>query len=153
MITKEGIVKIADLGLAKKIHPDQQDGGITQTKAIMGTPYYMAPGQVKDFRQVDGRSDIYSLGVTLFRALTGVVPFEGRIPVEVMIKVVEGKRPTIGSIRPDVPSELEAIVDKMMALAPEDRYQRFVKVSRDLDRVRQTLRTNRKTSDSVPTRW
>ena len=152
MLTREGVVKIADLGLAKKIHPDQQDGGITQTKAVMGTPYYMAPEQVKDFRQVDGRSDIYSLGVSLFRALTGVVPFEGRTAVEVMIKVVEGARPTIQSIRPDISTDLEAIVDKMMAHAPKDRYQAVADVSRDLERVRQALRTNRKTSDSVVTK-
>jgi len=151
MITREGIVKIADLGLAKKIQPDHQDGGITQTKAIMGTPYYMAPEQIKDFRQVDGRTDIYSLGVTLYRALTGSVPYEGRTPVEVMIKVVEGKRPPLRSLLPDILPELENLVDKMMHRSQDDRFQNLVEIIKELDRVMKLLQKSETEKKTTPT--
>ncbi len=151
MITREGIVKIADLGLAKKIHPDRRDKGITQTKAIMGTPYYMGPEQIKDFREVDGRTDIYSLGVTMFRALTGQVPFDGRTPVEVMIKVVEGKRPKISSLRQGIPADVEALVDKMMERNPDNRFQTFTEVMRGLDSALRSLSMEDRQRDSEQT--
>ncbi|MBI4585467.1 MAG: serine/threonine protein kinase [Planctomycetes bacterium] len=144
MITREGVVKIADLGLAKKIMPGQQDGGITNHGAILGTPYYMAPEQIKDFRQVDCRSDVYSLGVTIFRALTGRVPFEGRSPVEVMIKVVEGKRPSIRSLRPDIPDELDRLVDRMMDRMPANRIQDFGEVIQEMDSILLLLKEKRR---------
>lgn len=141
MVTHDGMVKIADLGLAKKMASGNQDGGITSAGAILGTPYYMAPEQVKDFRQVDGRSDIYSLGVTLFRALTGSVPFKGRTPVEVMIKVVEGKRPSIRSLEANVPEDVELFVDRMMHRRPDNRFQDFSELIRDLETILYRLRT------------
>jgi serine/threonine protein kinase len=101
----------------------------------------MAPEQVKDFRQVDGRSDIYSLGVTLFRTLTGSVPFKGRTPVEVMIKVVEGKRPSIRSLEPEVPEDVELFVDRMMHRRPDNRFQDFAELIRDLEAILYRLRT------------
>jgi serine/threonine-protein kinase len=120
MITREGVVKLADLGLAKRL---DSSGGITQAGSVLGTPFYMAPEQAKDFSKVDQRSDIYSLGVTLFKSLTGKVPFDGRTPIEVMIKAIEGKRQALRDLRPDLPPPVEALVDRMMARNPEDRFQ------------------------------
>jgi len=120
MITREGVVKLADLGLAKRL---DSSGGITHAGSVLGTPFYMAPEQAKDFSKVDQRSDIYSLGVTLFKALTGKVPFDGRTPIEVMIKAIEGKRQALRDLRPDLPTQVEALVDQMMARNPEDRFQ------------------------------
>jgi serine/threonine-protein kinase len=144
MIACDGMVKIADLGLAKKVAPGEQDGGITSAGAILGTPYYMAPEQVKDFSKVDGRSDIYSLGVSLFRALTGGVPFKGRTPVEVMIRVVEGKRASIHSLNPAVPEAVEQLVDRMMHRFPEKRFQDFAEVIQEMEAVLYDLRSQRR---------
>ena len=141
MITRDGMIKIADLGLAKKMAGEGQDGGITSAGAILGTPYYMAPEQVKDFKQVDQRSDIYSLGVTLFRALSGSVPFKGRTPMEVMIKVVEGKRPSLKSLDDDIPEDVELFVDRMMHRRPDNRFQDFSELLQELEAILYRLRS------------
>jgi len=122
MVTKDGVVKLADLGLAKRVMPGSSSN-ITHAGSILGTPFYMAPEQAKDFSQVDRRSDIYSLGVTLFKALTGKVPFDGRSPIEVMIKAIEGKHTPLRELRPDIPPEVEAMVLRMMHREPQKRFQ------------------------------
>src|SRR6266567_7426089 len=74
MITRQGFVKLADLGLAKAADENQ---GLTQTGSGFGTPYYMPPEQARNAKYVDNRSDIYALGATLYHLLTGKVPFTG----------------------------------------------------------------------------
>lgn len=134
MLTREGVVKLADLGLAKRL-AGENNPGLTHAGMILGTPLYMAPEQAKDFSAVDHRSDIYSLGVTMYRALTGKVPYEGRSPVEVMIKAIEGRRMPVRELREEVPKEVEKVVDKMMHRQPEGRYQQIEDVLQDLNRV------------------
>ncbi len=134
MITQEGIVKLADLGLAKRMASDAAVG-LTHAGSILGTPYYMAPEQAKDFSRVDNRSDVYSLGVTLYKMLTGKVPFEGRTPIEVMIKAIDGRKTPIRELREEVAPELESIVDRMMHRLPEKRYQDVDSCLEDLTRV------------------
>jgi hypothetical protein len=137
MLTNEGVVKLADLGLAK--WTGDADMGLTQTGAVMGTPYYMAPEQAKDFSKVDERSDIYSLGVTLYRVLTGRVPFEGRTALEVMVKAASGLKRAIREARPDVPEEFEAVIHRMMDPDPDRRYQNVQDVINALGKVLQQL--------------
>jgi tRNA A-37 threonylcarbamoyl transferase component Bud32 len=132
MITREGAVKLADLGLAKMV---DKGGGITHAGSILGTPFYMAPEQAKDFSQVDQRSDIYSLGVTLYKALSGKVPYDGRSPLEVMIKAIDGKRQPIRDIRPEIPPEVEALVDRMMDREPDRRFQEASQVITALEAI------------------
>jgi serine/threonine-protein kinase len=134
MLTQEGVVKLADLGLAKRM-ASENAAGLTHAGAILGTPFYMAPEQAKDFSKVDRRSDIYSLGVTMYRMLTGRVPFDGRSPIEVMIKALDGKRIPIRELRDDVPAELEQIVDRMMQKNPERRYQSVEDILQDVQKV------------------
>ena len=124
MITLEGGVKLADLGLAKRLDAEHK-AGITHAGSILGTPYYMAPEQAKDFSKVDCRSDIYSLGVTLYRMITGKVPFRGRSPIEVMIKALDGRKTPVRGFREDVGEDLEAMVDRMMHRDPQERFQRI----------------------------
>ena len=95
----------------------------------------MAPEQAKDFSAVDRRSDIYSLGVSLYRMITGKVPFDGRSPIEVMIKAIDGKKVPIRELREEVPVELEETIDKMMHRLPEKRFQEVDEVLRELTRV------------------
>jgi predicted Ser/Thr protein kinase len=134
MVTKEGVVKLADLGLAKRMAPTAADG-LTQAGSVFGTPYYMAPEQARNFSDVDARSDVYSLGVTLYKMLTGRVPFDGRSPIEIMIKALQGKRSTLRELRGDVPEEVEALVDRMMHVEPSRRYQSADEVIEDLKRI------------------
>jgi serine/threonine-protein kinase len=72
---------------------------------------------------VDRRSDIYSLGVTLYKALTGKVPYDGRSPIEVMLKAIEGKHEPIEELRPDAQPEVVALIERMMDRDPERRFQ------------------------------
>ncbi len=134
MITRDGVVKLADLGLAKRIGAGAGDG-LTQAGSIFGTPYYMAPEQAKDFSNVDQRSDIYSLGVTLFKAISGRVPFDGRSPIEIMVKALDGRHPPLRSLRDGVPELVEKLVDRMMARRQEDRFQGIDEVISELKRI------------------
>lgn len=121
MIAADGTVKLADLGLAKKTM-DEGMSTITQAGSILGTPHYMAPEQARDFRSADHRSDLYSLGVTLYKMLSGRVPYNGSSPIEVMMKAVEGRPTPIGQLRSDLPAEVEALVARMMHVDPARRF-------------------------------
>jgi predicted Ser/Thr protein kinase len=134
MITRDGVVKLADLGLAKKMAAENT-AGITHAGSILGTPFYMAPEQAKDFSNVDRRSDIYSLGVTLYRMLTGAVPFDGRSPIEVMIKAIEGKKVPMHELREDISPEVEELVNRMMHKQPDMRFQEVDELLRELNQL------------------
>ncbi len=137
MLTSDGVVKLADLGLAKRA--SDRDMAITQPGSVLGTPFYMAPEQARDFSKADARSDIYSLGVTLYRAVTGRVPFEGATALEVMMKVVDGKHVPVKEARPDLPEEFAALIEKMMDVDPARRSQNVREVLADIGTVIERL--------------
>jgi serine/threonine-protein kinase len=115
MVTKNGGVKIADFGLSRK----GEGSGMTQIGQVMGTPYYMPPEQIKG-GATDGRSDIYSLGITLYEMLTGGPPFrEGDIAYLHMHE----EPPRISLKNPEVSRPLEDIIMKCLKKEPEERFQ------------------------------
>jgi uncharacterized protein (TIGR03067 family) len=128
-------VKILDFGLASltadaetgdadqisKI--DNQKSGLTQVGSLMGTPDYMAPEQAKDPHAADIRSDIYSLGCTLYALLSGKVPFPGGTAMDKVICHSERQPQRIGELRKEVPASVTRVLDKMMAKDPGQRYQ------------------------------
>ena len=89
----------------------------------MGTPDYIAPEQARDSKVADVRSDIFSLGCTLFRLLTNQVPFGGKSLMEKLMARNEQDAPPVSSIRRDVPLPVDAVVSRMIARDPNDRYQ------------------------------
>ncbi len=124
MIKDDGTVKLADLGLAKKtMIEDTAVSSITQAGSVLGTPHYMAPEQARDFRLADHRSDLYSLGVTLYRAVGGCVPFDGNSPIEVMMKAVEGEKTPLHELVDGLPPEVEALIDRLMHTDPDHRFR------------------------------
>ena len=102
---------------AKTLHQS-----LTEAGSVLGTPFYMAPEQARDFRLADGRSDLYSLGVTLYKMLTGRVPFDGNSPIEVMMKALDGRKKAINVLLPGVPDGVEALVDRLMNVDPQGRF-------------------------------
>ena len=117
----EEVVKVVDFGLVKLTEGDQQ---ITVTGMILGSPHCMAPEQVEG-GEVDERTDIYALGVLLYRCLSGIYPFHGNTTAATMIAHVREPVPKMGEHVPSLflPEGLEEIVGKCLAKAPEDRFQ------------------------------
>jgi serine/threonine protein kinase len=112
------VAKIFDFGIARL---PQQAQKITQQGAVLGTPEYMAPEQLLAKDDVDARCDIYALGISLYEALAGVVPFEGNFG-EVLLKVSTEAVPSLTKRCPQVPIELEQAIEKALARDPADRY-------------------------------
>lgn len=121
LISNTGIVKILDLGLVSS-EKEMRDG-LTTTEDQVGTVDYMSPEQAIDSRKVDCRCDIYSLGGVIYFLLTGRLPFPGRTTAEKLLKHQTAPPDPIQQFAPEVPAELAAVVEKMLAKKPEQRYQ------------------------------
>src|SRR6266851_8956357 len=138
LLTRKGQVKVADFGLARCFGADQQAVNLTQSGVTMGTPLYMSPEQVQG-HATDSRTDIYSFGVTCYHMMAGEPPFRGETPFEVALKHVQSQPKPMAEARPDLPAELSAVVHKMMAKLPADRYQTARELLLDVIRLRNTL--------------
>jgi serine/threonine protein kinase len=119
-LSGDGEVKLGDLGLAKSAGQTQ---GLTMTGASMGTPHYISPEQTEGKKDVDLRTDIYSLGCTLYHMLCGQPPYKGDSAVAVMMKHVSAPVPDLRSVWPECPAELASAVMKMMQKQPAARQQ------------------------------
>jgi tRNA A-37 threonylcarbamoyl transferase component Bud32 len=122
-------VKVTDFGIARIT-----DSSKTKTGLVLGTPSFMSPEQIAG-KKVDGRSDLYSLGVMLFQMLTGVLPFRGDSMAELMYKIANEECPDIRIIRKDVPERLAHVVALSLAKKPELRYQDGDQFAGDLKNV------------------
>jgi serine/threonine-protein kinase len=130
LITEDGVAKIADLGLAREI--DTVDTRLTQDGAAMGTPHYISPEQARG-EEVDIRTDIYALGVTLYRMVTGEFPFSGKDPVSIIMARFHETPRAANELRDDVSDELAQVIATMMAPDRELRYPDPVVLQHDLE--------------------
>lgn len=117
-------VKVLDFGISKQLGPEQ--GELTRTHDVMGSPYYMAPEQMSRARDAEARSDVWSLGAALFELLTGKVPFFGESLTEIVAAVLREDPPDVTSLRPDLPPVLDEIIHKCLQKRPADRYPTVV---------------------------
>jgi serine/threonine protein kinase len=137
----DGVVKVADLGLARLNLPDGESGGtsLTQAGTVFGTADYMSPEQAVDSGGVDRRADEYSLGCTLYFLLTGRPPYTAGSVMAVLFKHRDEPTPDLAKDRPDVPTELVAIFRRMMAKKPDDRYPSLTEAAADLEALQAKL--------------
>jgi serine/threonine-protein kinase len=118
-------IKVLDFGISKLTEVAGSPAGIamTQTSALMGSPLYMSPEQMRSSRDVDSQTDLWALGVILFELIAGRTPFQGESVPELAVKIVTEPAPAIRTFRPDVPGALEAIVFKCLEKDRRERYR------------------------------
>jgi eukaryotic-like serine/threonine-protein kinase len=132
MITSSGETKVTDFGIARAVGGDDQ-ATMTQTGMVIGTAAYLSPEQAQG-NPVDGRSDVYSLGVVLYEMLTGRTPFQGDTPLSIAYKHVrEDARPP-SDVDPDIPAALDSICLKALAKNPDNRFSTAREMREDLGR-------------------
>jgi len=144
MIDREGNARIMDFGIARSISAK----GITGAGTMIGTPEYMSPEQVEG-KDVDPRSDIYSLGIVLFEMLTGRLPFEGDTPLSVAVKQKSEAPPDPRKLNPQIPEDLKHAVLKCLEKSREKRFQNADTLLAELAKVERTLPT---TTQPLPIR-
>jgi serine/threonine-protein kinase len=133
MITKDGIVKVMDFGIAKMASSSK-----TQTNIVLGTPTYMSPEQIAG-KKVDGRTDIFSLGVMLFELLTGQLPFTADNLSAMLFSITHHPHPAIQTMRPDLPPMVQEIVDRALQKELPHRYRRADEFAGELRACLQSL--------------
>jgi eukaryotic-like serine/threonine-protein kinase len=126
MLTKDRIVKVMDFGIAKMASSSK-----TQTNIVLGTPTYMSPEQIAG-KKVDGRSDIFSLGVVLFELLTGQLPFTADNLSAVLFSIAHHPHPAIQTLRTDLPPMVQEIVDRALQKELPHRYRRAEEFASEL---------------------
>jgi serine/threonine-protein kinase len=118
------LVKVLDFGLAKTLGPGK-DVSLTATNSVFGSPQYMSPEQMRSAKDVDGRSDIWSMGVCLFELLTGRVPFDAGGLAEICAMVLKDPVPRPSTFVGGLPSDLEAVILRCLEKEPQHRFQSF----------------------------
>jgi serine/threonine-protein kinase len=125
-------IKVLDFGISK-ISSKNGSPQLTQTTHIMGSPLYMSPEQMSDSKAVDGRSDIWALGVILFELLTGRLPFESEAVTALAVKITNEPAPVLSSLRRDVPRGLDAVLARCFEKEKENRYQTVAELASALE--------------------
>lgn len=133
LLAESKVIKLMDFGIARIA-----DSSKTKTGMVLGTPSYMSPEQLAG-KKVDGRSDLFSLGVTLYQLLTGSLPFQAESMATLMFKIANEAHASALVVRPDLPPGLAAIIDKALAKNYEQRYQRGNEMARELRELMRTL--------------
>jgi serine/threonine protein kinase len=127
------VVKLTDFGLALSL--EDSDFRVTRSGSTIGTVDYISPEQARNSRAADVRSDIYSLGCTLYHMLTGQAPFSQGDLTERLLKHVEAEPPDVKSFNPKIPDGLVAVLKRMLAKKPDDRYQTPAELLQDLEHL------------------
>lgn len=133
MVMPDGAVKVTDFGIARVTTSAK-----TQTGIVLGTPSYMSPEQLSGAK-VDGRSDLFSLGVVLFEMLTGERPFQGESVATLMYVIANQPHPSPFELRPDLPKTVGTVIDRALQKDAAKRYQRGLEMAQDLRAVMQGL--------------
>jgi CheY-like chemotaxis protein/predicted Ser/Thr protein kinase len=123
LLSRKGEVKIADLGLLKRMPPDAANPRLTAENTILGTPLYLSPEQAEGYADLDIRSDLYSLGVVLYESLVGQPPFNKRSAMAILMAHLVSPPQPPSQLRPEIPHALEQICLKLLAKKRDDRFR------------------------------
>jgi serine/threonine-protein kinase len=123
LLTRGGVIKVLDMGLARLEQADDDSSTLTQEGVVMGTPDYIAPEQALDARLADIRADIYSLGCSFYFLLTGRPPFPSGTLMQKLLKHRMDEPEPVERLRPEVPAGVAAVLRRMLAKQPEARFQ------------------------------
>ncbi len=134
MVTRDGRVKVADMGLAKVLTEDSE---LTMSSVSIGSPHFIAPEQAGASKNADHRVDIYSLGVTLLYLLTGKYAYDGDSPISIVLAHATKPLPSGAELGTNLPPEIESFIRHMAAKNPDERYQDYDEVLADLHLVKQ----------------
>jgi serine/threonine protein kinase len=137
ILTADTTVKLGGFGLAKPL----ASPSLTQAGAVLGTLKYIPPEQIRGLGTLDIRGDLYSVGVVLYEALTGRLPFDSRSQFQVMMDHVEAKPPAPSAVNPQVPPEFDSIVSMALAKDPAERFQTAEQFRARLETVKDALRS------------
>jgi len=132
MLDEEDEPMLMDLGLGKVVG---EEHGVTVSSALMGTPNYMSPEQVMGEKNLDFRTDMYCLGVTLYHLLTDRVPFRGKNVMDVLHKQTTESLPDVREVRPEISEAMAEMIERMTAKRPDDRYSSWSELLTDLESV------------------
>ncbi|MBN2420182.1 MAG: CHASE2 domain-containing protein [Deltaproteobacteria bacterium] len=135
MLLKTGKVKVTDFGIAKAI-----SSAATKSGVVLGTPNYMSPEQING-QNIDGRSDLFSLGVVMFEMLAGELPFHGKNITNLLYQITQERHPSIRSVNPRVPKVCEQIIDRLLEKNPADRFESGKELSSYLKAVLKKIET------------
>jgi serine/threonine protein kinase len=143
MINSKKEVKLADLGIAK-VDSSTFEGELTLTQdnLVFGTPDYASPEQCRSSHNTDSRSDIYSLGATMFYMVTGVPPFRGENAMDTIVKVINEPLPDILQLEPNISSEFKQLINDMMAKSPTNRPQTITELQTRIFQVIESIQSN-----------
>ncbi len=134
MITKEGVVKLADMGLARAM--SDKEAAEAEAGKAFGTPFYISPEQIRGETDVGPEADIYSLGATLYHMVTGVVPFDGKNPTSVMHKHLKADPVPPDQANPRLSGGISEVIEMMLAKRREQRYRSVADLMSDLEAVK-----------------
>lgn len=132
VVMEDGRAKIADFGIARI---EDADVGLTKAGVLLGSPAYCSPEQLRDFSNVDGRADIFSLGVILYQWLTGKLPFEGNSSPEIITRILTQDPMLPRSLNPEIPPSLEALIMRALAKDPSERIGSAREFRASLERI------------------
>jgi serine/threonine-protein kinase len=147
-----GRVVVTDFGIAKALSSTTGPATLTATGVAIGTPHYMSPEQAAGDREIDGRSDIYSLGVVAYQMLTGELPFHAPTVPGILMKHITERAPLITDRRPDLPDDLAACVMRCLEKDPEDRWPTADALRRALESRSATMHKARRSTPAARSR-
>jgi eukaryotic-like serine/threonine-protein kinase len=152
LLTSEGHTLVADFGIARALDAGSGEGRLTETGTTLGTPVYMSPEQATASRELDPRTDIYSLGIVLYEMLAGEPPFSGATPQALLARRVLEDAPPLRRLRPSAPEAVEQAVAKALARTPADRFASAADFAHALETGTAQRSTFTATTPAVPVR-